>query len=72
MPLVFYVNHSGDMYEADTPLGDSVMNGAVANMIDGILGECGCIQGVVTRWSNRIFALIINVLNKTLTSFDYP
>jgi len=44
MPLVFYVNHSGDMYEADTPLGDSAMNGAVANMIDGILGECGAIN----------------------------
>jgi len=41
MPLIFYVNHNGDMYEADVPIGDSVMNGAVSNMIDGILGECG-------------------------------
>ena len=41
MPLIFYVTHDGNMFEADVPVGQSVMNGAVDNMIDGIEGQCG-------------------------------
>lgn len=41
MPLIFYVSHDGNQYEADVPVGNSVMNGAVDNGIDGIVGECG-------------------------------
>ncbi len=48
MPLIFYVTHDGNMYEADVALGDSVMNGAVENMIDGILGECGGVMSCGT------------------------
>ncbi len=48
MPLIFYVNHSGDMFEADVPIGNSVMNGAVENMIDGIVGECGGVMSCAT------------------------
>ena len=41
MPLIHYVEANGAEYEAEVPVGQSVMQGAVDNMIDGILGECG-------------------------------
>jgi 2Fe-2S ferredoxin len=41
MPLIFYTDHDGQQFEADVPIGTSVMQGAVDNGIDGILGECG-------------------------------
>lgn len=41
MPLIFYVDHMGNIFEADVPLGESVMQGAVDNGIDGIIGACG-------------------------------
>lgn len=41
MALVFYVTHDGGQYEADIPNGNTVMEGAVNNGIDGILAECG-------------------------------
>jgi 2Fe-2S ferredoxin len=61
MPLIFYVTHDGNMYEADVAIGDSVMNGAVQNMIDGILGECGGVMSCGTchchidaKWQGKI------------------
>ena len=41
MPLVTYISHDGNAYEVDVPVGTSVIQGAVDNMIDGIVGECG-------------------------------
>jgi|SRR5690242_3500077 2Fe-2S ferredoxin len=41
MPKIIYISHQGDRYEVDVPLGDSVMEGAVRNGIDGIVAECG-------------------------------
>ncbi len=41
MPLINYIQANGNQYEADVPVGESVMQGAVDNMIDGILAECG-------------------------------
>jgi ferredoxin, 2Fe-2S len=41
MPLIHYIESNGDEYEAEVALGDSVMQGAVGAMIDGILAECG-------------------------------
>jgi len=48
MPLIFYVTDDGNMYEADVAVGNSVMSGAVENMIDGILGECGGVMSCGT------------------------
>ena len=41
MPLIKYVQHNGTTCEADVPVGNSVMQGAIDNMIDGIVAECG-------------------------------
>jgi 2Fe-2S ferredoxin len=41
MPQVIYVNHDGSSQEIEVPSGTSVMQGAVDNLIDGIVGECG-------------------------------
>ena len=41
MPLITYVDHNGNAFEAEVPVGDSVMQGAMDNMIDGIIAECG-------------------------------
>lgn len=41
MPVVHYIEADGAEYEVDVPVGNTVMQGAVDNMIDGILAECG-------------------------------
>lgn len=41
MPKVTYISPDGDRQEVDVPVGNSVMEGAIDNMIDGILAECG-------------------------------
>ncbi|HEX5431684.1 MAG TPA: 2Fe-2S iron-sulfur cluster-binding protein [Bryobacteraceae bacterium] len=41
MPKITYISHEGDTYTVDVPVGDSVMEGAVHNGIDGIVAECG-------------------------------
>ncbi len=41
MPKITYISHSGDTRTIDVPAGDSVMEGAIQNNIDGILAECG-------------------------------
>jgi len=41
MPVITYIEADGSQYEADVPVGDSVMQGAVDNMVDGIVAECG-------------------------------
>src|ERR1700686_5307573 len=41
MPKITYISHAGETFQVDVPLGDSVMEGAVQNGIDGIVAECG-------------------------------
>ena len=41
MALIKYIQHNGNEYEAEVAVGNSVMQGAVDNGIDGILAECG-------------------------------
>lgn len=41
MPKIKYIEHSGTEHEADVPVGSSVMEGAVRNMIPGIDADCG-------------------------------
>ena len=37
MPLVTYISHDGTINEIEVPVGNSVMQGAVDNMLDGII-----------------------------------
>lgn len=41
MPMVRFVAPSGDSRDVDIPVGRSVMQGAIAAGIDGIVAECG-------------------------------
>jgi 2Fe-2S ferredoxin len=41
MPKVKYVNHRGEETELEIPVGQSVMQAAVANGIEPIIAECG-------------------------------
>jgi len=61
MALVTYVEHDGTEHKVDVPTGDSVMRGAVNNMIEGIVAECGgglacatCHCYVDDAWIGRI------------------
>ena len=41
MPQITYVSHSGAKRTIDVPEGDSVMEGAIQNGVEGIVAECG-------------------------------
>lgn len=41
MSNVTYIEHNGTKHQVDVPDGNSVMQGAFDNMIEGIVGECG-------------------------------
>jgi 2Fe-2S ferredoxin len=41
MPHITYISHSGISKTIDVPNGDTVMEGAVQNGVDGIVAECG-------------------------------
>jgi len=41
MPKINYVQADGKIIEVIVPIGLTVMHGAVINMVDGILAECG-------------------------------
>ena len=41
MPQITYISHSGAKRTIDVPEGDSVMEGAIQNGVDGIVAECG-------------------------------
>ena len=41
MPKITYISHTGTSRTIDVPAGDTVMEGAVQNNVDGIVAECG-------------------------------
>lgn len=41
MPVVTYISANGAINEVEVTSGSTVMQGAVDNMIDGIVAECG-------------------------------
>lgn len=61
MALVTYVEDNGAEHKTEVPNGESVMQGAVNNMIDGIVAECGgalacatCHCYVDDAWIDRV------------------
>lgn len=41
MPLINYIEANGKHHEIEVASGDTIMQGAVDNMIDSLLAECG-------------------------------
>jgi 2Fe-2S ferredoxin len=41
MPKIKYIEHTGKEHEVDVPVGWSVMEGAVKNLVPGIDADCG-------------------------------
>lgn len=41
MPKITYIQANGNAYDVEVNNGSTVMEGAVNNMIDGIVAECG-------------------------------
>lgn len=61
MPTINYKLPDGTQTVVDVPLGSSVMQGAVDNLIQGILAECGgacscatCRVDVESAWMERV------------------
>ncbi|MFT3968357.1 MAG: 2Fe-2S iron-sulfur cluster-binding protein [Sphingobium sp.] len=61
MALVTYIEHDGTKYEVDVASGDTVMQGALNNMVEGIVAECGgglacatCHCYVDEEWMDRV------------------
>jgi ferredoxin, 2Fe-2S len=61
MALVTYIDPDGTRHEFDVPKGDSVMRGAVNNLLSGIVAECGgglacatCHCYVDEAWIDRV------------------
>ncbi|MEM1189434.1 MAG: 2Fe-2S iron-sulfur cluster-binding protein [Pseudomonadota bacterium] len=63
MPKIVYVLSDGSEVEVDANAGDSVMQTAINNMVDGIVAECGgclscatCHVYVDDSWRDRVGA----------------
>jgi len=61
VPRVTYIGTNGDRTTVEVPLGDTVMDGALDNGIQGIIGQCGggctcstCHCYVQAPWSQRL------------------
>jgi 2Fe-2S ferredoxin len=61
MPKIKYIEHSGKEHDVDVPVGWSVMEGAVKNLIPGIDADCGgacacatCHVHVDPAWAGKI------------------
>lgn len=63
MPWVTYIDHAGNSFEVQVESGCSVMQGAMENLIEGIVAECGgccscatCHCYVDEAWLDRLDA----------------
>jgi 2Fe-2S ferredoxin len=61
MALVTFIEHNGTRHEVDVPAGDSLMQGAVNNVVRGIVADCGgglscatCHCYVDDAWIDRV------------------
>lgn len=61
MAFVTYIEHDGAEHKVEVPNGDSVMQGALNNGVEGIVGECGgglacatCHCYVDEAWTDRV------------------
>jgi 2Fe-2S ferredoxin len=64
MPRIIYRQPTGERREVEVPVGHSVMEGAVDNGVNGILGDCGgacacatCHAYIADDWLPRLPAM---------------
>jgi ferredoxin, 2Fe-2S len=61
MPQVTYIGHDGAQHSVEVTAGDNVMQGALFNGVEGIIGECGgalacatCHCYVDEQWAGKV------------------
>jgi len=67
MPKITYISHSGETTALDVPVGDSVMEGAVQNGVDGIVAECGgsCLCATCHVYVDEQFLPLLGPIDET-------
>jgi len=67
MPNITYISDAGDAVTIDVPVGDSVMEGAIQNGIDGIVAECGgsCLCATCHVYVEEKFLPLLNPPDET-------
>jgi len=70
MPNITYISDAGDSVTIDVPVGDSVMEGAIQNGIDGIVAECGgsCLCATCHVYVEEKFLPLLNPPDETETA----
>ncbi|MDB5971002.1 MAG: (2Fe-2S)-binding protein [Hydrocarboniphaga sp.] len=61
MPQITFIEHNGTKHVVEAPIGKSVMQVAVDNMVPGIVGDCGgccscatCHGYVAPEWAAKL------------------
>lgn len=61
MPKITYIEFNGTEHVVDVPVGNTIMEGAVKNMVPGIDGDCGgacacstCHVYVQSPWGDKV------------------
>ncbi len=64
---VTYISQAGDTRQIAVPVGDSVMEGAIKNGIDGIVAECGgaCMCATCHVYVDEPFLAKLNPMDET-------
>ena len=67
MPNITYISNDGITTRVDVPVGDSVMEGAVQNSIDGIVAECGgsCMCATCHVYVEEKFLPLLDAIDET-------
>jgi 2Fe-2S ferredoxin len=67
MPNITYISDAGAAITVDVPVGDSVMEGAIQNGIDGIVAECGgsCLCATCHVYVEEKFLALLNPPDET-------
>jgi len=67
MPIITYISHTGETTRVDVPAGDSVMEGAVQNGIEGIVAECGgsCMCATCHVYVDEAFLPLLDPIDET-------
>jgi len=70
MPNITYISDAGDSVTIEVPAGDSVMEGAIQNGVDGIVAECGgsCMCATCHVYVEERFLTLLDAPDETEAS----